>query len=301
MQPLFTGMEALVCVSPFVDTSRALHAAHLLNIEYHSLDVTAPIAQALSRMQDTAQDLYTSAYTAMIKAAACWAREHAFKYIITGEVLNQSSPTQTLETMQHLEHAAEMQELIIRPLSGGLLAPCRAEKEGLIPRAQLKTLEGGSRKAQNGMLEAFGIRPDELSYNICRLCDPIFSKRVRDMITHHALHGIHALQLLHRGRHFRLDENTKLVTGRNEDENMVIEGHAELYDLLLKLVHTPGPTGLLPCTAGVEEIRLAGAICARYGDVAPNTSVQVKVRSPRDAYEISVQPASRDLIEKYRI
>ena len=54
------------------------------------------------------------------------------------------------------------------------------------------------------------------------------------MFEHTETPTINDIDLLKIGRHFRLDEQTKLVVGRNKDENEMIKAIAMPGDILLE-------------------------------------------------------------------
>ena len=51
------------------------------------------------------------------------------------------------------------------------------------------------------------------------MTDPGFAGRIRDLIRHNPNFTINDVRLLKTGRHFRLSAETKLIVGRNEEEN----------------------------------------------------------------------------------
>ena len=133
------------------------------------------------------------------------------------------------------------------------------------------------------------------------MTEPNFCRRLKDLKEHEGLHGVRSLQLLKVGRHFRLTDTLKLIVGRNEQDNAIIEGNAELYDLLLKTEDIPGPTGLLPMQASEEQVQVAARICARYSDAASGTNVSIRIRSARNSRRIQVQAAAPEFTEKHLV
>ena len=75
------------------------------------------------------------------------------------------------------------------------------------------------------------------------------------------------------GRHFRLDEKTKAIVGRNAMDNQTIERFCEPGDALIHVAQVPGPSTLIP-GGGDEATRiLASGLCARYSDAPRNAEV----------------------------
>ena len=85
------------------------------------------------------------------------------------------------------------------------------------------------------------------------------------------------LELLKTGRHFRLSPKTKLIVGRNEDENNAIVLLAKKDDLLLTTSSVPGPDVLVTgeITKAIED--LASEITVSYSDAKTGeTMVDIK-------------------------
>lgn len=55
----------------------------------------------------------------------------------------------------------------------------------------------------------------------CLLTDPCFSKRLEELLWHEEL-SLDNLVLLRVGRHFRIEKKSRLVVGRNENENRLL-------------------------------------------------------------------------------
>jgi predicted ribosome quality control (RQC) complex YloA/Tae2 family protein len=104
------------------------------------------------------------------------------------------------------------------------------------------------------------------------------------------------LYLLHHGRHFRLDPGTRIVVGRSEADNDMIETlYAPETDTLLRMVDLPGPLVLIPQAAPPDMAKRAAGICAGYTKAKAGQEVRVLVRSPAGERIIQVnalEPAS---------
>jgi hypothetical protein len=71
--------------------------------------------------------------------------------------------------------------------------------------------------------------------------------------------------LLKIGRHFRLDKKTKLVLGRNQDENNRLSAFHEPPSVLLSPVGFKGPVGLMIGTQYDDSLKQAANLMAYYG------------------------------------
>ncbi|MFQ5835949.1 MAG: hypothetical protein ACE5HR_08530, partial [bacterium] len=72
--------------------------------------------------------------------------------------------------------------------------------------------------------------------------------------------------LLKIGRHFRLSLQTKLVVGRNKEENERLLRVAKIDDICFKPVEVKGPIGIGRGDFDQTTIFLASKIISRYSD-----------------------------------
>ena len=68
---------------------------------------------------------------------------------------------------------------------------------------------------------------------------------MKDLMVHDPDFSLNDVHLLKMGRHFRLSPKTKVVVGRNEEENQKIQTFSQEKDILLKVSKFPGPLSLL--------------------------------------------------------
>jgi tRNA U34 2-thiouridine synthase MnmA/TrmU len=237
----------------------------------------------------------------MIRRAGELAEDTGYHFLATGEVLNERPKSQNRKSLDIVAEDSGYASRLLRPLSAKLLPPTLPESEGWVDRDRLEAIQGRSRKRQFQLADEFGLQDFPTPAGGCRLTEPNFSRRLLDLKQHEGLHGVRSIRLLRVGRHFRLAEKLKLIVGRDEHDNAVIEGAAELYDLVLKPEDVPGPTGLLPHTAGKDQIRLSAAICARYSDAPREEDVTIRVRSPRSVDRLHVRAVRPEDVESLRI
>jgi len=96
--------------------------------------------------------------------------------------------------------------------------------------------------------------------------------------------------LLKIGRHFRLDENVKLIVGGNKDENDMINALALPDDILLEDNEHVGPTVLLRGDNTGKHVEISASVTLRYSDAPKNETGVVTVHKNEDM-EISVKSA----------
>lgn len=223
-------------------------------------------------------------------------------FIITGEVLGQRPMSQRRETFPLIDREAGLEGYVLRPLTALNLKPTIPEQTGLVKRELLYGFKGRSRKPQMALAEEFGLREYPAPAGGCLLTDPIYSFRLKELLSHTPDPSIKEINLLRTGRHFRLSPYCKAIVGRDKEENDLIESLAEEGDYLLKVIGYGSPVTLLTGVVTWREIELAGAICARYSDGKHLPSVRVRIkRVGGDIFEKILSPATDDMVIPLRI
>jgi len=208
----------------------------------------------------------------MLKKAKELMKETGASFLITGEVLGQRPMSQRRDAMRTIEKDAGVSGLVLRPLSAKLLEPTIPEKEGWVDRSKLLDISGRSRKPQIQLASDFHIKDYPCPAGGCLLTDPAFSKRVKDLIDHNELTS-EDVSLLNHGRHFRIEETAKLIVGRDEHDNQILEDKA-LGILLMPEEDVPGATALARGDFSKQEtIVLACRLVARYFDRKNNSQI----------------------------
>jgi len=201
--------------------------------------------------------------------------ESGASFIVTGEVLGQRPMSQRRDAMRLIEKEAGLKGLILRPLSARFLPVTIPEKEGWVNREKLLDISGRSRKPQIRLAAHFGIHDYPCPAGGCLLTDPGFARRMKDLMIHDLDFSLNDVHLLKMGRHYRLSPKTKLVVGRNEEENRKIEAFSQRGDVLLKTVRFPGPLSLLRGDAEATEMDMAASITARYSKAKGMEKVEI--------------------------
>jgi hypothetical protein len=76
------------------------------------------------------------------------------------------------------------------------------------------------------MARGSGITQHSQAAGGCLLTDEHFAKKAKDLFAHEERASTKDMELLAIGRHFRVGPHTKIILGRNELENLLLEGHA---------------------------------------------------------------------------
>jgi len=215
----------------------------------------------------------------MLKKAKVYMEESRAAFIVTGEVLGQRPMSQRKEAMRLIEKEAGLEGFILRPLSAKFLPVTIPEKEGWVNREKLLNLQGRSRKPQIELADHFDIHDYPCPAGGCLLTDPIFAKRMKDLMIHDPTFSLNDVHLLKMGRHFRLSPEVKLVVGRNEEENQKIQTFAQGKDILFKVSSFPGPLALLRGKPDGGDIEKAVNITAHYSKAKDLRKAEVNYKA----------------------
>ena len=217
----------------------------------------------------------------MRKAREIMEREGA-AFVFTGEVVGQRPKSQRRDTMRLIERESGLRGRLVRPLSAKLLEPSIPEQEGLLDRSRLLDINGRSRQRQIRLARELGIAEwPQPAGGCCYLTDESFSRKFFDVLDAQEAAGEprrirkEDIVLLSTGRHFRLSGSAKLVVGRTEVENVILESYGEGRARLMAR-DLNGPVGLVEGSPSWEDRQLAAGIVARYGKGRPQPRVAIE-------------------------
>lgn len=203
--------------------------------------------------------------------------------------------------LRTIEKESKLEGKIVRPLSGRLLPKTEPEQSGLIKREDLGMIKGRSRKMQLQMAKEFGIEDPPNAGGGCLLTDPAFSLRAKDLFHHVETPTTNDIDLLKIGRQFRFDKKTKLVVGRNEDENEIIKSLKLPKDILLEARDHVGPISILRGENLENHLQFAAGITLRYSDAPKDESGFVVIEKNDKKSEIQTEPLEEPSYEEFRI
>lgn len=231
----------------------------------------------------------------MLRKSVEFMRQSSAQFVVTGEVLGQRPMSQHKKALMAIERESGLEGLIVRPLSAKLLEMSTPEKEGWIDRNRLLAFNGRGRRPQMELAKAFSINDYTNPAGGCLLTDPLFAKRVKDLISHKALNA-DDVELLKVGRHFRLSEDSKLVVGRDAQENELLLGLARQGDYIF--IPPDDIAGATALGRGVFNHALLSQSCSilcRYCDFAGSVAAQIHYRRfPEPKEEIVEASVSSD-------
>lgn len=185
-------------------------------------------------------------------------------FVITGEVLGQRPMSQRRDALGIVERDGELEGLLLRPLSARLLSPTIPEMEGWVDREKLPSIKGRSRRVQMRLAAELGLREYPNPAGGCLLTEVSYSAKVRDIFNHSGQLQARDFRLLRLGRHFRLDENTRLIMGRDNAENDLLLANRQEGETALRWDEGGSPLGLLIGDRSDDNLQTAARILLRY-------------------------------------
>ncbi|UCE65790.1 MAG: hypothetical protein JSU85_13140, partial [Candidatus Zixiibacteriota bacterium] len=102
-------------------------------------------------------------------------------------------------------------------------------------------------------------------------------------------------------RHFRLSDKAKLVVGRDEKENDLIESLRRPDDCILEVLEFGSPIGLLRGEADETVMMTAASIVARYCDGKNQPLLRVSYVSRIGDGFLETAPAGEAEVEAWRV
>lgn len=222
-------------------------------------------------------------------------------FVITGEVLGQRPMSQRKFALDLVADKCGLEGRLVRPLSGRLLPATAPEKDGLISREWLLDIQGRTRKRQMALADEFGLKEYPSPAGGCLLTDKRYSDRLRDLLKYKHETDFNDLNLLRVGRHFRLGSETKLVMGRDETENEMIESLMQKGDWRLETPDFGSPVGLLRGRSDNDTLKLAASVVARYSDGKNERSLRVTYRYDGGDGSLDTAPANEGELAGIRI
>lgn len=201
----------------------------------------------------------------ILKKAKQLARKTGAGFIFTGEVLGERPMSQHWKALMTIEKETKLENQILRPLSARLLPETRAEKEGLVDRRKLLSIQGRSRKPQIELAGKFALSDYPCPAGGCLLTYKEYANKLRDLFKHRKRISSEDIALLRIGRHFRSDAN-KIIVGRNEAENKTLLQRKSRSDYCFEVVGCGSPVALLQGPKNKKAVRTAAALTAYHSD-----------------------------------
>ncbi len=293
----------LTFTTPFFNAQKAQSAARQINLPLAVEDITVEHLKMLKSPRygyGRNMNPCIDCHTLMLQIAGKKMEETGFDFIITGEVLGQRPMSQNKQSLYVVAKNSGYPDYILRPLSAQILDPIKAERDKIIDRSQLLSIQGRGRKDQIKLAADFGIKDYAPPAGGCLLTDPMFTRRLRDLFSHQEDHDIHDLDLLKYGRHFRVDDQGKIIVGRNNSDNEKLRELSTDNDLVLFMADFPGPHVIIPL-GNIALLPLAASFCVRYSDAPNDLEAEVVCLHKNSSEIIKAKAAAKEDCERWII
>lgn len=224
-------------------------------------------------------------------------------FIITGEVLNQRPMSQNKVSLELVQNYSGYAEKILRPLCAKNLPPTKMELEGIVNRENLLGISGRSRKIQMALADKWGIKEYPSPAGGCKLTEPNYSDRLRDLLKYNNEPEDRELDILRIGRHFRMTPKAKIISTRTKIEGDEVKEYLKKEDLVFMCKEFNGSMIIIIGEPSKEDIELAARISGRYSKGKDEEKVKIIYGNYTKPYnnEIEVTPAKDDDIKEYII
>jgi len=101
---------------------------------------------------------------------------------------------------------------------------------------------------------------------------------MRDVFDHCEELDLRDFRLLKIGRHCRIGERTKVIIGRDESDNNLLETARQAGEAAITWLDGNTPVGVIAGRQGQEHIELASRILLRYTRAETGASCRISVR-----------------------
>jgi len=293
----------LTFTTPFFDARKAQAAAKHINLPLAIEDITYKHLKMLKSPRygyGKNMNPCIDCHILMLQEAGRKMEETGADFILTGEVLGQRPMSQGKQSLYVVAKNSGFPDYILRPLSAQLLEPTKAETEGKVDRLRLLSISGRGRKEQIQMAADFGITNYAPPAGGCLLTEPMFTRRLRDLFSNQEDHDIRDLELLKYGRHFRTDDQGKIIVGRNNADNEKLRGLSTEIDLVLFMADFPGPLVVVP-HGNVALLPLAASLCVRYSDAPTDCEANVIYQQKNVSRTIQAKASAKEDCERWII
>jgi len=262
--------------TPFFGPEKALEAAEKANFKLRIVDITKEHLEMIKNPRygfGKNMNPCIDCHGLMFRKAGEMMMSEEVDFLISGEVLGQRPMSQRFDALNSVGKLSQVKDLLVRPLCQKLLADTLPIREGWVKKEEMLDIQGRGRHRQIQMAKDLGISSYQTPGGGCLLTDQGFSRRLRDLMEHDNFTE-NNINLLRFGRHFRLNDTTKFIVGKNDKDNDMIGKFAE-QELVFQTVKYPGPLGILISTKEVDkkEIEQAASILLRYNNKAAEKDI----------------------------
>lgn len=188
-------------------------------------------------------------HSLMFRIAKGIMEEEGIDFVASGEILGQRPKSQNKDALGIVARYSGLNDLLVRPMSAKHLEETRPEKEGILDRSKLMDIKGRRREKQLELVKKFDIKQYASPGGGCLLTDPVFSGRLRELISRWPECDGNDIDLVKNGRvswlKLKTEEGVKevlVVIGRDKKDCDNLENLAKTGDIVIRLKEMVGPT-----------------------------------------------------------
>lgn len=234
----------------------------------------------------------------MFECALDMLKEKNASFVISGEVLGQRPMSQRSDALKKVKGLArDDDDLILRPLCAKLLAPCKPILQGWVKEEDLLDISGRSRTRQLKLADEFGFKDFASPGGGCLLTLDNFSAKIKDLLKHKSKPSVSDLQLLKWGRHLRLEHGSKLIIGRNEEENAKLNAIKDENYLDFDLCGLSGAYSLIDKNYDERDQDIALGLVLAYTKAPFDTFSKIVLNSK----EIKAKPLPKEAAQEFLV
>ncbi len=224
----------------------------------------------------------------LLRKAREYMLESGADFVITGEVLGQRPMSQRRDTLRVIERESGLEGLLLRPLSAQHFDPTIPEREGWVDREKLLAIKGRSRKELFELADELDVKNYPCPAGGCLLTELSFVPKIKDTFDHCDELNLRDFRLLKVGRHLRIGERSKVIIGRNEADNNLLEAARLSEEAALTWLDGNTPVGIITGAQSDELSSLAARLLLRYTRAEANAQCRLEVRVNGETRELSV-------------
>jgi tRNA-uridine 2-sulfurtransferase len=208
-------------------------------------------------------------------------KEHDVSFVATGEVLGQRPKSQMRDALNIVERDSGIAGYLVRPLCAHHLEPTVPEREGILDRNKLLNISGRGRKEQMMIAERYGLKEYPNPAGGCQFTEKEFVVKVADLFKF-GYRDNYDITILTCGRHYRVNDKTKLILARNEDESDFLLANAHADETFIVPHDFIGPLVLIKGEASQQTLALAAGLLQFYSKKRTDENVYVDVLMGKD-------------------
>lgn len=224
----------------------------------------------------------------LLRKAKEYMLEIGADFVITGEVLGQRPMSQRRDTLRVIERESGLEGLLLRPLSAQHFEPTIPEREGWVDREKLLSIKGRSRKELFKLADELDVKNYPCPAGGCLLTELSFVPKIKDIFDHSEDLNLRDFRLLKVGRHLRIGKKSKVIIGRNESDNNLLENSRLPGEAALIWLEGNTPVGVVIGEQSDELNKLAAGILLRYTRAEANAPCKLEVRVDGETRELCV-------------